>query len=431
MSYVTWKIERTPFVNGAWDNDSTEVLPTPRDIILDIGLGTTKDSFDFKITNIHNYYDNYFNIGDKISIYRSSNTALVTTNNLLMIGTTKDLPNSITYQKNNVHLKGFNYSEAVTSAIAFADVDGLTIPEAIKLALSNAGEKNTNFQVVWHPDNPLLKQNGDSFPTVSERWFNKTVKDLIEKYSVDSRTNDGNYFWYIDHQNRLIWRPELLTKQHSFNYNTSNFKTYVDSRDISQVKNFIILKGGLDPANKQIQTRYISWTSVQKHGIKYYFLVSDINGAKELVNQDITRDYGPEQTTISYPNITLDAYTTKWKSNYNYTTTNYSINVTKGNPVSINKGSESQNKKAYTELIRTEVTKRLYDLGQKFAESRDAGKLKIDIGFAAGVTNWKLGELIECNIPNSSDTIKKLRVANIQYATDVDTFSLEEDIGSE
>jgi len=335
----------------------------------------------------------------------------------------------VTSASDMLRIEGYNFSETITNAIVFIDIINKTPPEAIQDALDNANGKNDNFKVTWNSGNDTAIADL-TFPTiVSEKFFNKPLKDIIEKYSVSDETNNGDFYWYVDNNNTLVWRPKGTAQDYTFNTTTEAHKALKIRKDVKGVKNFIILKGGSGPSGRQIQTRYVEWTSVAKHGMKYYFLVSEINSAKNLVGIDITRDYGPDNTDIAFPNITDSAYTTAWYSLYEYTTKEFNITATVGNQVIIDEGSENDNKLAYEEIIRAETINRLLSEGKQYADANKNGKLKVDITFSAGTKDWIIGSNILCTIPKVSDKDKKMRVVDIQFTNTTDTFTLEEDIG--
>lgn len=433
MSYVSWKIEHTPFVNNMYDSGSTSEITDFYDPILSVSLGEGRDTFSFKVNNDNGEYDNMFNQSDKFTFYRvvNSSSSTATSSDVLMVGGLRDDSENIEMKDDVIKLDGYNYSETVMGALVFVDIANLTPPQAIEFALDNAAEKNSNFGVSWSSTNNTAISSL-TFPTIAdERFFNKPLKSLIEKYSQDTETNNGVFYWYVNNENQLIWRQKTSAIAHTFDTSTDDYESYRHKKDTKKVKNFIIIKGGLDPAGRQITTRYINWSSVAKHGNKFHFIISETNAAKNLVDLDIVKSYGTDNTSETYPIefATASAFTTAWKSKYTYTTSQYNISVNK-DYVTIDKGSESANKKAYAELIRTETKLRLEEEGERFAFHNAFGKLQVDLTFKAGTKSWSLGENILATIPKISDIPKTMRVTEIQYTSSSDTFSLEEDEGT-
>ena len=73
---------------------------------------------------------------------------------------------------------------------------------------------------------------------------------------------------------------------------------------------------------------------------------------------------------------------------------------------------------------------RLLREAKTFAESRQYGKLKVTVDFYAGTKSWGLGDKITCTIPEVDTAPKVLRVAEIQYGNNTDTYTLEEEVAS-
>lgn len=431
MSYVRWKIEHTPFRDNQYQTGETAEITDFYDVLMSTELGDGRDTFSLKVNNQNGVYDNYFNSNDKFTIYRVVNGTSLVSTDVLMVGGLKDDQEKMTAKSDVINLEGYNFSESVMGALVFVDITNLTPPAAIEFALDNAAEKNSNFAVTWNTANDTAISSL-TFPTISsERFFNKPLKKIIQKYSEDPETNNGSFLWYVDKDNTLVWRQKTSVITHDFNVNTDDFVEYEHGKDISGVRNFIVLKGGLDPAGRQITTRYIDWSSVAKHGSKYQFIISETNAGKNLVDLDLVKSYGTDNVSETYPDEFSNSlsFTTAWKSKYTYTTKQYSISVDK-DYITINEGSDAANKKAYAEIIRTETKKRLVDEGTTFTATTAFGKLKMDVGFMAGSKSWILGENISVTNPKIASLPKTLRVSEVQYSSTVDTYSLEEDVGT-
>jgi len=426
MSYVKWKIENTPFSAGTWDTDNTTEIASFYDPNIRINTGDGKDSFMFKVINNSLIDDTTFTVNNKITIYRTSNTDTITTDDILMMGAIRDIPINDTGSQDIYNLKGYNFSETVMDAITFVDLENDTIPEGFQRALNQVGGANNNFRVTWSNTNPTGKTDGNPFPVIGERFFYKPLKTIIEKYSTNDRTEDGNYFWYINNNNELVWFQQDSTTLHTFDSSIDAHKTIKISKDVKGIRNYVIMRGGTDPAGNQIMDKRVDWASVGKNGMKYYMLVSENNNAKELTRLDIG---GGDTNTSSYPAITASAFTTVWLATVT-ATVGSGTNMTAGYPVTINQGSESANKEDYTAVIRREVKSRLQKEAKTFLDLHKYGKLKTDIEFTAGSKTWGLGDRVTVTIPKLSQIDKLMRVVDIQYTDDIDTYSLEEDEGS-
>lgn len=402
MSFVTWKIERTPFnvSSKTWSSTST-TLTEYYDPVVIVNLGEARDTFNFKVCNFNDNFSNYFQPNDKITISRVINSTSTASSDIIMVGSVQNTPEEEDGMRTTVRVEGANFSETILGGIVFFDPRGMTIPTAIQAALNAIGVYNSNFTVTWNGSNPTTKSNGSAFPTVNEKWFNKPIKAFIEKYSVSDITGDGNYYYYVDKNNTLVWRQKSNSVTWTFNTASSPYKSLRINKDLKEVKNWVIIKGGTDPDGSPIQTRVQNMESISKHGLKPYILPSISKNAEMLVKEDKDRFGVTNMSSASYP------LTPAW-----------------------NGGSSVANYAAYVTALRVYVKSQCDLEGQAFLNARQYGKLKVDLEFSPGGVSWGLGDLVECTIPSLSSSAKNLRVTDIQYTTEADTYTLVEDIGS-
>ena len=433
MSYTYWKVWYTPYGTGTLINIPEIVKP---EII--INLGDAKNSFKFEVNNFAGKYNNYFKPNDRIDIYRVCNTSSTATTDLLMSGTIRNTPVEVTGGKQKLKIEGYDYTEAVLGAITFGDYQQTPINTAIQQGLTFANNINKpNFQVTWDAGNPTTRHiDGAAFPNVGEAFFYAPLKNLVEKYSSNVYTKDDvDYYYFIDNNNNFIWRPRLNTADWSFNIATEDVISYKLAKDLKDTKNFLILKGGILPNGNQVQVPIRDMASIAKHGMKYYISVSNNNNTKKYNSQDLAQSYGEVPPTSSYPSE-IEAgttFTTAWYSSYTgsvkYSLVS-SISMTKGSKVTINTGTAAGNKAAYCAVLRQHVVTLLKAEGQAILELYKWGKLKTDIELRPGKVNWSLGDVVQVTIPMLSNSAKPMRIKEIQYTEDTDTYSLEEDVGT-
>lgn len=413
MVFTKWQIKHTPLVNNEWSSVDETTLEGYYDPIMRVGIGDKKDSFSFKVTNFNGNYNSFFNVKDRYEVSRVTNSYTFTSDDILMVAASKDIPLERSGVQNMIKPTNYNFSETVAEAIVFADLKGRTIDEALQEVLESAALKNPNFGVTWNSNNPTTKSDGITpLPTIDsadDRFFNQPLSKIFEKYSTQQATEDTTYYWYVDNNNTFVWRPRTSTINYEFDASTDSYINIKEGKDLSAVKNFIIIKGGKDPANKQIQTKYVNWSSVQSVGVKYYFLISKTNDAEELVMADLHEDYGADIGENNYP---IFPYTSSWKSK-----------ATEGTVTAANEDE-------YVAVIRSHIKAALKEEAESFAKSVQYGKLTVDVAFVAGTREWGLGDNIKVTIPSIRENPFVLRVEEIQYSTEVDTFTLVEDEGT-
>ena len=266
--YTRWKVVHYPY-DGDWDVTGTEITDY-KDMKLSVRLGEGKDSFDFKVRNTFNAFDNYFNPNDKLAISRVTSTDIVGTGDVLMTGLIKNVPTEQDVSKDLIRVEGYNFSEVTANAIVFIDATTLTIPEAIQRALTWVDSKTSGkFGVTWAASNATVRSDTSAFPVVGKKYFYVTLNKMLEELTSDKFTGDGDYYWYVNQDNEFVWFQADDTGFNNFDMSTQNYRMSKSGKDIKDVKNFIIARGGRSPANNIIMDKYIDYSSVTKHGYKY------------------------------------------------------------------------------------------------------------------------------------------------------------------
>jgi hypothetical protein len=408
MTYVTWKVERQAYsgsTSSGWTGATTEIT-TIQDPQVVVNLGEAKDSFTFTLSNGSQAWSNYFQPNDKIIISRVVNAASCATSDIIMVGTVGSPSDTWAQDQKIVRVEGFNFSETILSGITFADTQGKTVANAIQILLNSVGVYNGSFGVTWNTNNRTTKRDGSAFPLVTERWFNKNVKNFIEKYSSNATTEDGNYYWYVDKDNTLVWKARVDNATSSFDASTNVYRSLKLGKDIKDVRNWVLIKCGTDPLGNAITTRVEDPASIGAHGLKPYILPNVAKNAEMFAKQDAAYFGVQTMADASYP------LTPTW------TTTSATAYKTGANN--------------YVALLRAFAVASGKTKGNAFLSRSKYGKLVVDVEASPGTTGQGcgLGDVIACTIPAIGAEAKNLRVKEIRYSTSSDTYRLEEDTGS-
>lgn len=412
--FVKWKLEHTPIDDSSASGyGTTTTLTEFFNPILNMKIGDGKDSFNFEIINYNKTYDTFFNPNDKMIISRIVNSTSLASSDVIMNGAIRDVPEQITYSKNNIKLTGYNYSETIMGAIIpILDATTLNSAEAIQQGLIIASANNTNFSVIWDSNNPSTKEDGTAFPSVGKVFYYKTLKDIIEEVTSKDYTNDGKYYWYVNQDNNLIWDKRIDNATDTFNDSTDNFSRLKVSKDINDVKNFIIMKGGRDAKSSPVSFPAADYASIGKHGFKYYVYTSSNIIGDNLIEVDAKSDTinGDSVQDIIDFFDTSGSYTVPWLIDgvaNTYTTF-----------------------KDYNDGLRTYIKQELSREGSSLLEDWAFGTLSVSIDRSPLEGMWYLGNVITCSISTLGDIAKNLRVEEVQYTTLLDTYVLKEDEGS-
>jgi len=429
MAYVKWKIVHTKYDDG-WSSSNETTLVNYSDVLISQSLGETKDTFTFKVRNNYGDFDDFFNSEDLIEIYRSIDS-LTFDAEPFFVGIVKDTPNQNEYNKNQLTVKGFGFSEFILSSYTFTDPGGanMTIPYALADAVAQAGQLNGNFSVTWSPSNPVLKSDDTAFDIVDERFLYKPLRDIFEKYSTNRYTDDGYYYWYVDGNKVLHWKRGDNYDSETYDYTTDPTLSFKYSVDSSKVINYVICRCGTDPAGNAITPKpEIDESSKSKYGTKFHLYIDRVTYAQEINREDVNKSYSNETAVnTTYPDFSSVAFETTWKF-AGATTMIEGITCTNKSAVTIPSGTQSVQEEKYTAILRAHVEAFVTQEARALIDLRKTGLNKVDLTFKVGEKVWGLGSRITMNLPMLDSTNISMRVKQIQESSTTTTYSLEEEV---
>lgn len=221
---------------------------------------------------------------------------------------------------------------------------------------------------------------------------------IIAKYLTPQYTGDGQYYWYVNTSNELVIRA----------YNDFTTGTITEGTDIVNAKysydnriyNFVVVKCGFDPANRPITSRAVDYSSIAKHGMKYYILV-DNTIAETLLSQDGLTTGNP------YPASYL--HTCSWKDE-------------SGNIVQASSDSD------YRAKFRAQVKVVGAKYGSDFIEI-NSGLLKKFSIVLLPTFGYLPGQVYKVTAPSYNINNKNMRITDVQYSNVNTVLTLKEDLG--
>lgn len=428
--YTTWAVEWMKKTGDFTYEPSATTIADPYDITYLDSIGDGKDSFSFKLTNSlqsdgTRKYDDFFNVGDKIFLYRKIDSDTVDLNNdLIATCIITDLPVNKNSNSEFISIKGANYTESISNAITFVK-SILPLDQYLQQGLNYVNELNKNLNVVWHPDNPTEKtasNGGGSFPVISERWVYKNFTRMLEKFSKKEYTEDVDYYYYIDRDNYFVWKPKVDTADGTFDSSTDLHTEMTIGKDISGVVNFVMMRSQSTPAGWLTSKRVDDAVSRSKHGFKYKLVTSD--AVKQLLEEDNVTE-GDEDR---YPSDFVTSYSTVWTVTKGY---NVTADPVKGIPAMLSEQSVScTSKKEYDYAIWLEAKERMKIEGLAYIAERKNGKLMLKINLYPSNELFALGSVKLITLPDVGFVGKPLRVIKRQIGTNEDIITLSEDIGT-
>lgn len=282
--------------DGVW-SETGEELTSCYDVQVNRNLEGSKDKFSFKVDNVRNAKNRVVEPLDLVNIHYLINGESPSSSNLILNGLVKN----ITVDSSNkrvLRVEGTSFSFTMTQALSFFNPGPTTynVMEYLEKCLKSVQNRNEGFEVEWDDNNPTLKSDGTSFPVFTEdtnrvRDYNKSMAKILNTYLINDYTGDGDYFWYVNNDKKLVIRKRftddvVLNLSSGEDFEVVRFKTNGDD-----VKNYVVVKCGVDLNNNPINAVYDDVVSRAKHGFKYHVLV-DVNISKDLkiANPSISND---------------------------------------------------------------------------------------------------------------------------------------------
>lgn len=417
MTYTYWQIERYERTgDNVWSSTASNITDL-YDPVVRMSIGEGKDTFEFKLQNFAGEWDGQsidggsgFNVGDKIKVYYKVNSSSVDSSDLLLQGIVTDIPYEVDGKNNFIRIKGNNYSETLMSALVFyaPPTGGLPLNEYLESALNSIALFNDDFKVTWNAGNPSVRSNGSAFANITEKWFYKSALKLIEAYSGEEKTGDGNYYWFVDEDNSLVWRRKTDSVDFNFNTSSNEYKALKVKKDTKGIVNFVIAKGGVDVRGDSVTVKRDDPVSRAKHGFKYKLLTLDAETSQKMQDQDKLAagiDADEPISSSNYPAVT------GWVSEITNTTV------------------ASSSWSDYADNFREEIKYRLTEDAKAYILQHRYGKLQVELEFTNG-KGWGLGNVVRVTIPEITATNKPMRVVDIEYTEDSERYVLEEDEGT-
>lgn len=415
--YTNWRIQVIPYDEGKGDwvlGDAEEIGRFSRPLFT-IREGDNRNSFDLTFKELGVSKVSKLRMNDMLLIFRSVNTDSITEENLLMNGIIGSSTVDKKEDSDEIKVEGYDFSDSVARAITFVDAQNLTIPQAFRRAIQFTKEQAKSFRLTWHPSNPELNSEGQPFPIVGERIFYKPMRFLFTQWSANDRTGDGNYYWFITPTRHLVWRKRTEDVDDSFDSTTDSFVSMKTGVDKEGVINYVIVKGGIDPAGSPVEMPYWDSVSVARHGQRFKLIPSIAKTAQTYNDADM-KSLGIEDSR--FPREEDYSFTTTWKS------------LAKDPPDFVTVANDTEYVRAIQDHMKVVMSKE----AERVVKNHLWGKFELQVGFKPGQKNWVIGTVVECTVPGLFEpdvpVSKKLRVEKIQYSDTVDTYTLREDIGS-
>jgi len=405
MTTVNWRLEHFKDLSATGTPDNIIKEFNNIQVITETGEGRDMFRFDVK-TNADIVSE--LELRDKVIIKREVNSTQFDSDSVVMNGAINKLPPEYKSGESTITVKGNNYSKTLMDAIVFEDVRQDRVDEAFQKALNSIKNYSQDFGVDWNSNNPTTKQDGTEYPLVGERWYNKPMRKVLEEYTKAQNTGDGDYYWYVDSNNELVWRPEDNEVSSSITQGFP-YKMISEKRDTEDVVNFVRVKGGTLPTGDVVEARYIDFGSAGKNGLRHKVIQGAENYVKNQHNQTMAnigaaeKDLRPSDVNgFSYP---LSPSVIAWDAEQDIT-------------------SDEE----YFRELKAAVKPKLRDDGEAYVDNNSNGYLELEFEINPQQNIFQVGELFDFQLDNFEN--QPYRVQEVQYGHSIDVIRVREDVPS-
>ena len=231
---------------------------------------------------------------------------------------------------------------------------------------------------------------------------------MLQDYSKDSRTKDGEYYWYVDSQNRLVWRPETGAVDQEID-DDFPYKNISIDRSNESVVNFVLVKGGTLPTGEPIEAKYKDFASMGKNGPKRKDIQGRENYVDNLHGQTMNNigaapsDTRPSEVSgFSYPMPVSDV---AWQADTQITSDN-----------------------DYFDRLKSVVKDELRKDGAAVVNNDQNGYYKITLEVHANDNVFGLSDVYQFSLSTLRPNLRKeYRVEEIEYTSTIDRIIFKED----
>ena len=403
MGYIYWEIKhykRLGDKDGDWSSTPT-IITGHFNKRVQLAIGSKKDTFSFNLMNVFNKYfkgETIFENSDLIKVYAKNNSQIVTEDDLIIEGIILSVSSTIA-TNNVIRIEGKSRSEMFLEGLSFVTSSvKLSPPAILERALTFHNSNNSNFQITWKATNTSTKDDGSAFPTYYVADFYKPMNYVFERYSSNTYTEDGNYYYYINTDNELVWLRK--DSESSYNLEESQCNKIAINNKTDNLVNSLTIKCGTDVYGKGITTFAFNYSSKAKNGTKWKIVTSTNTIATSLLAFEISSN-----------SESFDSEGDQFPTSYDYTTTF---------------GETVSSDDEYNTAIREESKRRGKAEGKAYLSSirEEIIKASVTLPFTKV---YSLGGVINCNFPNYSITNMKLRITEIEYKDFSTILHLRED----
>lgn len=242
------------------------------------GLKTTVGTASFQVQNMNNKWtsataDLKFHIDDSVMVYLGY---LGTGSNIIFPGFVNEITQSNDIQSQLIKVSLVDKLERMLSMMDAKDYGtGSTASQILIDVITriNGYRKSDGMGNYSEPAIGTGQIQSTTFTNFTYAYNYKTVTDILKELSSNDYTNNGQYIYYIDMANNLVFKPRpgatsLAVHEYQFSKFDADFGVF-------DVVNAIIVNCGKDNNGKTVLAMGVNYASVTDIGFRWKYYVQN------------------------------------------------------------------------------------------------------------------------------------------------------------
>jgi len=356
---------------------------------------------------------------DYVQIYAWNHSGDYTSDDLIFSGLVQKLPRKLDYSTGSVSFTLISKAEALFDVVIpvvyttnkkFYEIVQVILNTLNNYAQASAGDKR---YLSLHPSNPTTKQDGSDFPTISRFIYGRQkAYDLINKLMTNQYTEDGDYFWYVDLDNRLVYQPRSIDVDGILDI--SEVYSYNVNYDMDIV-NYLVIDIGYDCFGVGRNVFIWDSASLAKYGSKMKYIFDFRNTIELVIENEFRAKYAVDSSAweVDANNRRVSNFPTDSALSAGYTFETITDGAT---PITV------YNKQDFNEKIVEAAEQIGKAIGMRILQRGANPKLNLTVTLPF-TTSYTVGNLLQIGWLNN----KRLRIYEVVYMPHRTQLKLKED----
>lgn len=377
------------------------------------GIEVDKDMFRIAFNSPDNMLVNSFGNDDRIVIYFYTG-ASPTASDLVFDGFVTQIDYQFDSSQRRIILRGANRTYELLNSlvlIRFTD-ETRTVVDVIEEVLNTVNNNNLASSGDTHYINfdtssiAQTQEDGGAFPNKSFIANYKPAYDVIQQFSDDEFTEDGQYIFWVDSSNKFHWQKKTAI---TFDGNTLtqgvDFESINAQKGKFDVYNSIIMNVGRDAYGNGNHILQINTTSILQLGAKWKFLDRPTI-SQRLIDEEKSNN-SSSFNTDAQGNFTDDHFPNSYNYTMQFQWDSDGDGVADTNTVT----SDSE----FNQAIRFKAKEMGREAALSYLQLHGSPRVKAQVR-VNGTLDFEKGKVVQVTSPSCNLDEKNLRIVDVSQS---------------